>query len=410
MIDLLTLKASRAIRTGDVRYRRGEVYVAHPRDLAKSGTVEFDAIEPDGRVLWMSAEVLGVDDPGTDAVRIRFSNGSQQYYLDQDDFKFKLVTDTDSWVDEYTRPHMLGNIDLWTQGSLKLVVHLVVTKQYPDPRIKDAVVLLDLPAWEGAAAQAIRIIATGVRDLRPILIHGSTLTEDTSEFNIGSPYSEHQIVLEEIVQVTLDGVHKSAELSDGKIVLLGPPARAGQAVKIAATFVPTITVRRVGEIRVISQTPAWVMSNLILGGGLNGRLAPVDVSGTEVERRYVDLQITARGASHRQADALAMRAAILEAFSSGFTVCIDSGRTFSAQIENQVEVLPGGSASIPEAIAIIRLGMTEFTSHRTIRNSRVENDDGSFEVMTNVIALGFPDAGLDLEVTSEDFPTDCQEA
>ncbi len=412
MIDVLTVRASNAVTSGDVVKRLGIISLDAPPTWPESvvGQVEYTLIEPASMVQWISAEFVGVEDQSTDAVRVRFVDADgDSFYLDESDFKFKAVADTTSWDADYSRPAVMACLDLWTRQSLQIVVGLVSTENFPRPQVGDLKVALDLPTWEGAAAQAARRVAEAVDQIEPIVVHMETLTADQSRWLMGNPHSEINMELTELIQAAINGRHKSATLTDGVVELDGPAAKAGDSVRIAVKFKPSTSVRRMGTIRVINETPAWVLSNLITEGGLNGEVSPIGVNGIEVRRRKLDMQITVRGVATRQADALYMRAALQEYFSNGVEVVFDSCRSVQAQVEGLVEVLSGGRQSLPECIGVVRVTMDEYLGYRRVRNARRQVDDGqggtTTELVTNEIELtiGGIDGTVHLDITAEDF-------
>lgn len=367
-IDVLPLKSRLAERSGDVYVRLGQA-----RLNGDSGTLKFVQIAPTSMTVWKSAEIIGLVDPSTDSIRVRLERADgKQYYIEPSDGTLNEVLDQVSWASEFSPPYMLGSLDLWTTKTLTIVVHLIRTSADPDPRITEINVLLDNPTWEGAVAQAIRDVGKFIAAIDPILIHRETLTGSRSQWKIGKPHSEHGYVLTDLVQVTVDGVHKSAQVSNGIVSLVGPPAMAGQDIEIAVKFKPSTSVRRVDEIRILHETPAWVMRNLAIEGGLVGVIPDVIIGGFEIKERSAELRITVQGVAHRVADALAMRIALQQGFADGITVTFPGGRCVFGQLDALVEVIDEGEFNLPMAQGVVILPLSEFVFAKLFRKQRAD--------------------------------------
>ena len=409
--EAVHLRASLAERAGSVIYSQGSLRL-DSTVRRTFGTVTYPSISADEHVLWKSAELRGVHDQSTDAVRVRLSNGTTQYFIDEDDdMTLKPVTDTTQWDTEFSTPYHLGSLDLWTQRTLSIIVHMVATPSFPRPSVKGVDVLMDLPAWAGAVAHAVKAVVQKVATIEPIMVERfpfgtGTLSEATQEFKIGDPHSEHGYSLTSLVQVLVDGTHKSASLSNGIVTLLGPPAPPGSVVKIAVKYLPNTSVRRVGEVQIIDRTPAWVVSGLVVEDGLDGLISPLVIAGYEVFRRKVELRITVNGVAHRQADALAMRLALQSELAEGLLVRLPSGRCLSANLlDGVVEVIPQGSTNLPMASTIITLALDEFPRARLVKNARSEQDDGSVIPVLTQISIDLP-GGVSVSASAADFTSD----
>ena len=208
------------------------------------------------------------------------------------------------------------------------MVHIVSTTTERDPRFRSVSIVAEFPVSEGSAAQAVRSVADKISAVYPTLIVKDTPSVDTQSWKIGEPYSERGFYLQELKGVTVDGRFKAATLSSGVVTVDGPSAPKGSQVVIAVTFKPITTVRRVNEVHQVDKLPAWVITDLIRtrSSSLTGRLPPVVVGGVMVHRRFLDVQVTVRGVAHRQADAISMRDALLEAFAGGHKVTMSSCR------------------------------------------------------------------------------------
>ena len=352
MIDVLEVKPTEAVLSGEWRRTLSGVTVSRNRGEA---TVEYPLVEPSTFVVWKGAE-LGLVDPSTDAVKVRLSDGANQYFIDEDEnLVINEVADPDDWSTDFMPAHLLGNLDLWTRQKLQVIVRLEGTSSDPVPSCGGLSVLMDLPTWEGAVMAAVRAIATAVVGSRPVLVHRLVATEQVQEIQLGDQFSEHAINLATGVTVVVNGLPKSATVQSGKVVLNGPPAPAGSVIEIAVQFAPTIAVRRGDESRQVHRTPEWVLTDLVRGGGLNGQMPSLDVNGRRVYRRRVDLRIMARGVANRQAEAFAMRAALQSVFQTGLRVTFPSCRQVIAFTDSMVEVLKGGgSLGLPEAVGVVR--------------------------------------------------------
>ena len=392
MIEVLTMKHNQATRSGDLALVSGGIGLSGSLHCPANGTLTFTHIQPDKVTRWKAAEVNG--NFGSDSVRVRLSNGVKQYYFD-DSLNIVEVTDVTTWDTEYSNPHLLGNIDLWTHTSLQLVVHLVRTSSDRNPVVDLARVLVDHPTWPGAIAQAVKDVVTFVGTVSPVLIHSETLAKPRREWKIGNPHSEHNYELNEIVMVTIDEVEKSATLSDGTVTLEGPEAPAGSTIEIAVKYSPNTSVRRVSEVRVVHRTPAWWIQDLVVAGGLNGIAVIVMVAGVEVQERRSELRVTINGIAHRQADALAMRAALNQAFGSGITITFPSGRCVFGQLDGLIEVVPQSSTNLPMASGILVMSISEYVFGKVAVKPRTDDGDPIFTELT--IDLG---DGLSITIQS----------
>jgi hypothetical protein len=389
MVDLLTMQVRTADKSGDLSIKRHVAKLRHTK-AGTVGVLTFPLVSPDAMTRWVAASIGGISDLSTDAVRVRLSNGVNQYYIDaSDNLLIKPVTDTTSWSSEYSGPNVLGNLDLWTKSALQVVVCLFATKTNPTPTCESLTVVVDLPAWEGAVSQTLTKIAEALRAAQPILVHEETLTETRSTWKIGNSYSERGYNLTELVQVSVDNKPKSASLVDGIVTLHGPGAASGSVVKIAVKYQPNIIVRAANESRELGALPIWILSNLVQNRSrvLTGRLTPVEVSGVKVYRRMLDLQVTFRGVGHRQVDALAMRAAALSHFSAGIEIVLDSCRSTFVSVDDSVEVSPRSGESFPEAVGQLRCILHEYTAFERLVNSRVTDDSGDVSVQTTTVSM-----------------------
>lgn len=390
MIDVVVQRATTATLTGDARSRLGKVQLSD-KDLGTDGTATFGTFAPTSLVRWLSAEIEGVENQGCDAVRVRIGTDSKLYYFDEDDsLRIKEVTDESSWDAECSSPLALASLDLWTEQTLRIVVHLESTQCNRAPSIRGVMVAMDLPVWEGAIAQAARRIVALVGEIRPVLLHTETLTSAKSEWKLGEPHSENGHVLTEIVRVSVDDVERPATLADGVITLDGPAAKAGQAVVIAVKYQPQTSVRRVADVRIINKLPAFLVDDLVRGGGLNGTLPPVNINGLEIRRRMVELRIQVRGVAARQADAFAMRAGMQEKFGGTEVITLSSGRTIGAVAMEVVEVTSSGTDSMPIAIGTLHCPTTEYTGYRRVGAAR-RGEPGAYTLPTNTITISNPD-------------------
>jgi hypothetical protein len=407
MIDVVTLKANLAERSGDVSVRLGMAGLGSS-DVGTSGTLKYTHLQPDKMTTWKSAEVPGLADPATDAIRIRLGDGTSQFYLDQSTMKFEAVTDESAWDSEFMPPWLLGNVDLWTRKTLQLVVHLVSTTSDRQPHLGEIYILVDHPTWPGVVAQTVKDVADFLQRTPFILIHQETLSADRGSWKIGKPHSEHNYDVKSIVQVALDRVHKSADLVNGEIILSGPAAKAGQVVEIAVNVQPSMVVRRSDESDQIHRTPAWWMANLVSEGGLIGVVSSIFVGGSQVEERESELRITVNGVAHRQSDALAMRAALQSAFADGLAITFPSGRCVFAQLDGLVEVIDQGPTNLPMVTGTVSIPLKEYVFAKTVRKQREDdvapNQPG--QPIHTEFTLEFPAADLTVVFDEDGFNLD----
>ena len=393
MIDVVTLKAGLATRDGAIRVQNNVA-----RLTGDSGTLTYTHVQPTKMTLWKAIEFYNLGSTADGSIRVRFGDGTNQYWLDDSDMTFKQVADTSQWSSEYTLPWLLGSADLWTRSTLQLVVHLTKDGENKDPQVSDIRVLLDNPTWEGAITNTLRSIAKHLSQSPFTLIHEETLSAPRGSWKIGKPYSEHNYDVRSILQVTVDGSHKSATLSNGEVILSGPPAPAGSRVEIAVRVQPTMTVRRSDETRVTHQTPCWWLTGLVVEGGLIGHTSSMLIGGEKVQVREQELRTTVNGLGHRQADALAMRLALQEAFADGLSITFPSGRCVFAQVDGLVEVIEGDDTSLPMATGVILVVVREYVFSKTVRYQRVDGDG-------NPAAPGQPGNPIPTEITVA-FPED----
>jgi len=237
-------------------------------------------------------------------------------------------------------------------------------------------ILVDFPAWEGAIAQCVREVAEFVRDLEPIIIHRETVSSDTQSWKPGKPYSEQGIQVTDVVQVTLDGVHKSSTYSNGVVTLSGPPAKTGQVVEIAMKIRATMTFRRVDQSRILHYTPAWLLRNAVVSGGLVGKAPGIEVGGYKVEERHHELRITIQGVATQLNHAFAMRLALQTGFADGLNVIFPGGRCVNAQLDGLIEIVEAGTdESLPMAQGVVILPVNEFVKATSFRKQRVTAED-----------------------------------
>jgi hypothetical protein len=396
MIDVATLKSSLATASGDVQVRLGLAELTST-GREESGTLTYPEIRPTKFARWRSAEIVGLVDPNTDAIRVRFISDQGTFWFDRTDMTFKKVTAVD-WASEFTFPWLLGNLDLWAHESLTLLVHLVSTDLFPAPRVTDVRVMLDFPTWPGAVAQAVKDITDFVSLVEFTLIHQETLAADRGSWKIGNPHSEHNYDVRSVDQVVVNGDHKSATLVNGEVVLEGPAAPTGSTVEIAVSVKPTTAVRRADESRTVHRTPEWWFANLVSEGGLVGSVPSMMIGGEEIQLREQELRITVNGIAHRQADALAMRLALEAAFAEGLVITFPSGRCVFAQLPGPVEVVEEGSLNLPMATGSVLVVLKEFVFTKTVRRQR---DDAGDALLTQLTLL-FPD-DLEFEFTESGF-------
>ena len=404
MIDVRTMKPSNASASGAFRRRTSYVELSSAR-VGTLAEFVFPTITPAKMVKWIAADVTGVDDNSTDAVRVRIGDGDDWFYFDEDDsLKLKQVTVSD-WNSQYSSPLAVYAVSAWTRNKLALKVALVSTRQFRNPTFTGVSVLMDMPTWEGSIAQTIREVVQAVASVRPMLVHTETLVEATNTWKLGEPYTELGFVLESIVHVTVDGKHRSAELSSGIVTVKGATVPAGSVVEIAVTYIPQSSVRRAAESRIISKLPAFTVDQLVQSGGMNGRLPPINIGGVEVHRRFVDLQIVVNGVSTRQIDALMMRAALQEKFNGTLVIALDSGRSTGAAIMDLVTIAPSGSGNLPQCSGIVRCPMTEFVSYKRVSPSTSVIDGG---LATNVVSISTEsDYGQQSTVDADAASFDC---
>jgi hypothetical protein len=283
--------------------------------------------------------------------------------------RFKEVT-ADDWSSEFSLPYTLANVDLWTQPSLGIIVRLRRATFDKNPLIKDLRALVNFPAWEGAAAQAVRDVVKAVQTTYPILYVDTVTTEPTQSWKIGIPHTERNYELTSIEQVLVNGQHRSASLSNGIVSISGPPAPTGADVRIAVRYKPNISIRRVGEVRITHKTPAWWIQDLVVHGGLNGFTTPMSIAGIDVFEKRSELRITINGIADRSADALAMRQALQEEFSRGLNITFPSGRCVVGQLLGLVEVVAQGQSNLPMATAIMSVPFVEYSATQVFKNRR----------------------------------------
>lgn len=365
MIDVIVLQPKNAVMTGALRRRMSYVELSS----TVAGTLAefvFPTISPAKMVRWIAAEITGVDDNSTDAVRVRIGDGVDWFYFDESDsLKLKPVT-VDDWESQFSSPLAVYAISAWTRSQLAFKIALISTKSFRRPTFTGVAIAMDLPTWEGSVSQAVRRIATAVASIRPILMHAETLSTPTSEWRLGEPHTEIGFVLESVIHVVVDGKHRSAELVDGVVTLKGAAAQAGSTVEIAVTFIPQTTVKRAAESRLVTKLPMFTLEQLVQGGGMNGRYPPMNIGGVEIQRRFVDLQIVVNGVALRQIDALMMRASLQEQFNGSFSVVLDSGRSIGAAVLDLVQMVPSGRGDLPQCSGTVRCPMYEYVSHRRV--------------------------------------------
>jgi hypothetical protein len=406
MIDVISMKASQeASFDGSLVNRAGIVGLngpSHSDDYV--GTLTFPEIAPPSFARWVAAEVVG--HYAHDSVRVRFTDGTRTLYLDDADMTFKDVADSAAWDDEWTRPDLLSSLDLWTARRLGLIIRLVRTDFDRDPRVTLVRVLLDIPTWRGAVHSAVSAIVALVKTVEPVLVHSETLSEETSQWQIGEPYSEQGFQLTELVQVTVDGDHKSASLSAGVVTLVGDSVPAGSDVEIAVKYRPQSTVRRVAGVRTLNRTPAWISSNLVVSGGLNGLMPRIGIGGYTVEERRIELRITVQGVAEGTSTAFEMRAALQGALKDGLTIDLPSGRSVTAQLDGFVEVVDTDPmvGNLPMAAGVVQAAFVEFVGHTQVRRAR---DDDGLPITTQVDFDFGTAVGTDLDTLSLDDLVEC---
>lgn len=385
MIDVVHQTAIAATISGSCRKLRGAVSLTSTK-IGTIGTVEFGTFAPRSLVKWLSAEIGGVSDQNLDSVRVRIGTDDRLYYIDEaDSLRIKPVTNESSWDSECSSPLSLASLDLWTDQTVRVVVCLRSTTNDRTPSITGLVVAMDLPLWEGVAAQAARKITELAAGMRPVLLHNETLAEAKSEYKLGEPHTEFGHQLTELVMASVDGVERSATLSNGIVRLMGNTPTAGQRVSIAVRYKPQTTVRRLSGVRIANQLPCFIIGDLVRGGGMNGTLPTIHVNGIEIRRRMLGLRIQVQGMAYRQADAYAMRDSIQETFGGTAVIVLDSGRTIGAAVIDLVEVSASGQDS-STAIGTINCPTTEYTGYTRVGAAR-RGEPGSFTLPTNVISI-----------------------
>jgi hypothetical protein len=372
-VEVVNLKALDASKSGDLEARFGVVSISgHPLESAE-GTMSFELVHPSKMVRWMAAEIVG--DFAQDSVRVRLTDGVKTYFFDEENnLEVTEVDDPSQWDVQWSEASLLNNLDLWTSPNLGFSVHLVRTEFDRNPRVVEIRVLMDLPTWHGATAHAVRSVAEFVSSVHPLMVHSEVLSEDQQSWKIGEPYTEINLNVVELVQVTLDGSHKSATLADGIVTLVGPPGRKGQTIEIAAKFKPNITVRRTEHVDVLHQVPAWWVQNLVgADQAMNGFTTKVSIGGYEVAVRRVELRMTINGVASRTVDALAMRAALQQATAYGVPVTMPSGRQVFGFVDSLVDVAVQGGGNLPMTSGKVNCAFMEYVSARQIRRSRTDD-------------------------------------
>ena len=155
-------------------------------------------------------------------------------------------------------------------------------------------------------------------------------------------------------------------------------------------YQPQTSVRRVADVRILNKLPAFLVDDLVRGGGMNGTLPQINVNGLEIRRRMVELRVQVRGVAARQADAFAMRAGMQEKFGGTEVITLDSGRTIGAAAMEVVEVTSSGSDSMPIAIGTLHCPTTEYTGYRRVSAAR-RGESGAYTLPTNTITISNPD-------------------
>lgn len=387
-IDLLQLSSSLATTSGSVEVRRGVASLTNSK-IGTYGTLTFQAITPTGFVEWKAAALTDVIDQSTDAIRVRLSDGSRWFYIENDQIVPVTVSD---WSSQWTPAYALGSLDLWTSTTLIVQVCLISTVSNRDPRFKSLQVVLDLPTWEGPVSQAVQRIVTALSNCEPLLIHSEVLTVPKSEWKLGNRHTELGFDLSSLVRVTINDRVKSASLSDGVVRLAGPSAPAGSAVRIVCKYRPGVLVRRSDDAQIIDKLPIWIASDLVQQiSGLAGRLSPVNVNGYIVQRNMVDLQIKFSGVASRQVDALAMRNAVIEHFSRGVDVHLDSCRSLIAAVRDTIEVSPRSGEGYPEAVGQLRCILHEYAAGYRAVAARTS----SGTTQTTTVSMSLPSGDVD---------------
>jgi hypothetical protein len=369
MIDLIEMKSSQASLSGDTAHvTLGTVASIWDSGPSKVVVATFPLVQPCEYTLWKGA-LLQVDDPTDTRIRIRLSNGTDDYWMNETTLVIAKVTAT-NWESQYSPAWVLDNLDLWTHPGLEVKVGLVSDPARRNVSCAGLSVLLELPTERDTIATAIRLIAGAMQDIHPIKIFVKTLTSRQTAFKLGEPYSEFGYDISALAQVTVNGDHRSATVANGIITLLGEPPNIGDVVKIAFNFDPGVVVKRHDKGPTPQKTPQWILSNLVTAGGLNGKVPTRTVGPYRVQGRRVDMQITVRGLDSLQDGALAMREALQSALADSIEVCLPSGRTAYATADGTVELLPSGGDSLPQAVGVIRLPLIEWTSFKKLRDTR----------------------------------------
>lgn len=401
-MDILISRASLGEATGHARKVNGSVdSTMGVHGSGRYGEIAYDLIGPDGPVVWLSAELRGVE-PETDAVKVRFvdQDGDQWYWDDApvppDAPGFYAVTSSPTdWDGEYSRAYQVVNIDRWSGTQLGIIVRLEPTKLYPYPKCGDFAVLIDLPTWEGAVHQAAKAVAdyTSAIESRLVVVIDPT-TEDIDELSIGEPRSEFGYALTGGDGVSVDGDASAYTMtvipSSGKVEFV-PTVPQGSDLRFAVRYLPQSSVRRMDDVLIISRTPAWVLSDLVRSAGLHGETSRETVGAYDVRTRRIELRIDVRGIASRQSDALQMRAALQDAFDAGLDVTLRSGRRVRAHLAPFVEMVPGDvQRQLPEARSTVVLAMAEVVSATLIRDQR---DLATDQTLIGEITMEFGDDG-----------------
>lgn len=369
MIEVVSVRASDAVLTDDCVRRGGRVVIDGPPEWSNQGQADFGLICSSMMVQWMSAELVG--DFSHDSARVRLTDGTSFFYIDEDDgMAVKPVTDSSQWDSEWSAPDLLSSIDLWTKRDLGVVVRLVRTSYHRSPSLIELRVLMRFPTWIGSAHHAIQSIVDQVSVTAVLAVEEETLTADQSEWRIGEPWSEFNIVPSSLEQVTVNGVHKSASLDSGVITLLGPPARAGDTVVLAFKYAPNTSVRRGEHVSTIDVAPAWWCQELVVAGGQSGLAPRVVVGCYSVSVRRLELRVTVNGVASRVKDAIQMRAALQQSFADGLNIDMPSGRRVSAHLDGVVEVVVKQGSNLPMATGIVQCSMIEYVTATLIRPPR----------------------------------------
>lgn len=379
MIDVLRCRPKDAVLSESARHARGRI-VLSSRRRGTIGVIEFGPFLPSSDHSWICAELNA--DPGYgQSCRVRIGDEGGLWYWDESDsMTLKRVSDESSWDSEWSSPICLMSLDMWSGRALRVVVALVATAGSPTPSIAALDIVLSLPTWSGSVAQCAKSISDIVAALRPVLIHSEVLTADKSSWKLGEPVTEHGHVLTEVVACSVDGTRRQATLSQGTVTLQGPIARSGSTVEIAVAYAPQSAVRRMADARVVGKLPAYVVDQLVGYGGMGSPLPVLHVGGVDVFRRMIDLQVKIIGVAGRQADALAMRAALQEAFDASRTVELSSGRTIGILPMDMVEISASGPDKTPACIGTVRCAFEEYTSMRRTTAARRSGAPGTTSI------------------------------